>query len=599
MPNKYESTIETNRQGLEKSSERALFRGFEPLRSNNTYTPNQFFDVCLPHSPIGVVRLVGYMLRQTIGWCDKDGNPLHERLTFTYSELIEKAGISRGAIRLALEKATKSNFIRRTQTGRSKSRGDAGQSSTYEIKWDPRGEYIKHPASFQGFYNATQAHRTSVPNQFFDEVLPQESLSVVKVVGAVIRLTIGFTNNRGDRRLEAFISYTHIQRYVKINSRKHVSKAIKFSIENNYIVLMSKGFFDRNAGKKSQASVYGLRWVDLKSYTRIGTKRIPEKINQDRYKKDTGNGSKRIPENQSIKDTGIEMLLRNNTIKQQQPGVVDEEFSGTLKKLTEIGFSGKVARALLSLRSVEEVENQIAWLYLRNPKSNKLGMLRKAIQEGWPEPKAELGRAQVFTHGERFAKSAYAGYNRNPGESTAEPKASEIQIADRFVHRLFEVWPDPNQVPNWGRQFGKFVYEQNLQISRKGNFLSIDHALRAYSDAFFMYTKKAREEFLKEVEVTAKIRYQAEHRSEWIDYLEESLEQIKKDSPREYAAFEAWREEQQQSYIQSLKHLGLKSDRGIYQSPETKFLNFQDFFKDKVLDFWAWDKRYNTQKVTK
>ena len=599
MPNKHESTIETNRQGLEKSSERALFHGFEPLRSNNTYTPNQFFDVCLPHSPVGVVRLVGYMLRQTIGWCDKDGNPLHERLTFTYSELIEKAGISRGAIRLALEKATKGNFIRRTQTGRSKSSGDAGQSSIYEIKWDPRGEYIKHPASFQGFYNATEAHRTSVPNQFFDEVLPQESLSVVKVVGAVIRLTIGFTNNRGDRRLEIALSYTHIQRYTKIANPSHVSKALKFSIKNNYIVCTDHGFFDRNAGKKSRASAYGLKWLDLKSYNRIGTKRIAAVKTHDRYKKDSGIGSKRIAEDQYKKDSPIEMLLRNNIIKQQQPGVADKEFSETLKKLTEIGFSEKIARALLSLRAVEEVENQIAWLYLRNPKSNKLGMLRKAIQEGWPEPKAELGTSQVFTYGERFAKSAYAGYNRNPGESTAEPKPSEIQMADRFVHRLFEVWPDKNQVPNWGRQFGKFVYEQNLQISRKGNFLSIDHALRVYSDAFFMYTKNTREKFLKEVEVSAKIRYQAEHRSEWIDYLQESLEQMKKDSPGEYAAFEAWREEDRQNYIQSLQRLGLKSDRGIYQSPETKFLNFHDFFKDKVLDFWAWDKRYNTHKVTK
>ena len=52
------------------------FQGFEPLTGNFLYCPNQFFEVCLPNYSRGVVRLVAFMLRKTLGWLDKDGNPI-------------------------------------------------------------------------------------------------------------------------------------------------------------------------------------------------------------------------------------------------------------------------------------------------------------------------------------------------------------------------------------------------------------------------------------------------------------------------------------------------------------------------------------------
>ena len=49
---------------------REEFRGFELPWSNTTYTPNQFFDVCLPHCSRGAIRVVAYIIRRTLGWCD-------------------------------------------------------------------------------------------------------------------------------------------------------------------------------------------------------------------------------------------------------------------------------------------------------------------------------------------------------------------------------------------------------------------------------------------------------------------------------------------------------------------------------------------------
>src|SRR6266566_949756 len=83
----------------------ARFFGFAPPTSNTTYTPNQFFDVCLPHASRGTVRLVGYLIRKTLGWCDAQGHPQNERHAVSYAEFIDDAGISRAMIRAAIDEA--------------------------------------------------------------------------------------------------------------------------------------------------------------------------------------------------------------------------------------------------------------------------------------------------------------------------------------------------------------------------------------------------------------------------------------------------------------------------------------------------------------
>lgn len=186
MQDNHHNTIATQPTWFNNGHQKPDFLGFEPLKSNTAYTPNQFFDVCLPHYSVGVVRLVGYMLRHTIGWCDRNGNPLRERLSFSYNELIEHVGVSRGSIRKAIDDAITGHFIHCVRAGRAKTRGDVGVSAIYEIKWDPWAEYIKDPKRFRGFFNADQTNRTPIPNQFFDTVLPSESLSVIKVVGIVM-----------------------------------------------------------------------------------------------------------------------------------------------------------------------------------------------------------------------------------------------------------------------------------------------------------------------------------------------------------------------------------------------------------------------------
>jgi hypothetical protein len=78
----------------------------------------------------------------------------------------------------------------------------------------------------------------------------------VKVVGSVIRLSIGFQTKWGHRRQNVSLSYQHIQNYSHLKDRKTLSQSIRVALGHNYIERVERGYFDPNAGKLSRAAVY-------------------------------------------------------------------------------------------------------------------------------------------------------------------------------------------------------------------------------------------------------------------------------------------------------------------------------------------------------
>jgi hypothetical protein len=266
------------------------FPGFAAPTSNTTYTPNQFFDVCLRHSSRGVVRLVAYLIRQSLGWCDADGHPLHERIQVSYRELVDKAGISRGLIRKSLDEAIAGHFIECVQTGKSASAHSKGESAFYQLRWDSRPEYIKDPALFRGFFEG-EANRTDIPNQFFDHVIRNEPLSVSKVVGSIIRFSIGFQTRRGRRRQQARLSYADIERYARLSDRHTLAGAIRHAEEHRYILCLEEGIFDPNGGHQSRPALYALRWADSSPFFPTGSKTTPASGETERVINHPGTGA--------------------------------------------------------------------------------------------------------------------------------------------------------------------------------------------------------------------------------------------------------------------------------------------------------------------
>ncbi|HEY7119035.1 MAG TPA: hypothetical protein VH475_20765 [Tepidisphaeraceae bacterium] len=378
----------------------ATFAGFALPTSNTTYTPNQFFDVCLPYSSRGMVRLVAYMIRKTLGWCDEHGRPQTEQHVVSYADL-EHAGISRGMIHRAITEALNGHFIRCVRPPQAKGTGRAAVSGLYELRWDERGEYVKDPTLFRGFF-AGEGHRTYIPNQFFDELVPNESLAVLKVVGSVIRFSIGFQTKWGHRRRNVALSYRHIRNYALLADRTTLSQAIDHAIQHNYIERVEEGFFDPDGGKLSKAAVYALRWLNPAADQSIGMKTRPAETKlQNRFENPTGIGIKTRPADRYENPTDIEIKQGNKTLK-QQPGD-DAAAAVAFEKLKATGFDARAAQAIASRYPLERVERQIAWLDRRTITSNRLGMLRAAIREDWPAPagspapagKGKLGRPNL------------------------------------------------------------------------------------------------------------------------------------------------------------------------------------------------------------
>lgn len=352
------------------------FRGFEPLKSNYIYCPNQFLDVCIPNCSRGVVRLVAYVLKQTLGWLDKNGQPVEQDIAIPYSQLVNEAGISRGAIGASIRDAVCEGFLVCVQPGRQDGFQAPAQTAQYRLNWDASNPYQKSLSGFSGFF-AGEGHRTPIPNAFFDRIVRSEPLSVIKVVSTVLRHTVGYRNQFGGRRESASLSYSFISEATQMSDGKAVRDAIKRAIDAGYIQRLKQGTFGPSTAHR-QAAHYAVRWLAEAENITTGSK-IPA-ADSDRFKNPSSTGSE-FPAANRFKNPRQERQ-KKNTYKQQQTAAEKNGF----EMLTEFGFDRAAAKRIADEHPAREVEQQIGWLKHRGTQHNKLGMLRRAIEEGWAEP---------------------------------------------------------------------------------------------------------------------------------------------------------------------------------------------------------------------
>lgn len=583
-----------------------LFRGYHPPTSNTTYAPNQFFDVVLPHFSRGVVRLVAYMIRKTLGWCDQHGNPQETEILITYRDLIDGAGIGRARIREAIEEATAAHFIRCVRPGRAKGAGVSAESALFELCWNDSGPYTTNPKEFQGFF-AGEGHRTYVPNDFFDEAVCNESLAVVRVVGAIIRHTIGFQTRYGFRRQQVQMSFSTLQRRTQL-SRTHLNKALQTAIARNHVLRIEEGFFDPNAGHLSRATVYAIRWVDSDIHQLIGSKRLPDpepigskrlpaRPDPDRFQKVTGIGSKKLPEDRFQKVTDKEITLRNNTrqITQQQAAAAPAEIVALLQ---ENGFGRRDATRIASTYPAQQIRDQINWLRRRQPKRNAVGMLRRAIEENWPVPVEVAPEATVGDSGlgTLFASHFYAGYHGNEGAPTAPPSSNDAQRAEAYARRLLELWPDESKVPEWGRSLGKIAAKAQQFSDRK--IISCVAALRSHGDELYTRLQGQRKQERQRMVMEAEEQHHARFFPAYLDYLAEEEERLKREQREAYAEFEAQRIEERAQIERNPYFRGQQQVQQLrrFDSQQSRLEALHTFFGEATMDFWTWDEQRNPKR---
>ncbi|YCM47079.1 hypothetical protein V2O64_24865 (plasmid) [Verrucomicrobiaceae bacterium 227] len=603
------SSVHQKSQKKSTSQAEVGFVGFRPLQSNTTYTPNQFFDVCLPHYSRGCIRIVGYMIRRTLGWCDADGNPQESQIKISWRELIDKAKISRGALGPALKEALEGRFIICAREGKKDTKGVTGNAALYQLNWDENTtHYEKDPLKFKGFYAHGQGgNRTDIPNQYFDIVVPGEPLAVTKIVGVIMRYSIGFQNATGSRRQRVALAYSQICLRVNISSRTTVSNALKTAIAKNYIQQLVKGGISISRDEQI-TSVYGVKWTDGTPTLQPGSSENgPEKIAppkepvQKMDQADLPPGSKNGPRKRSKKWTDTDSLndlepvqkedqkggsesglnktkllkktLINENLKQQQGAVVGIQES--LSLLTEAGFTEDQAAEIAHLPQVthEIVARQIEWLEARKPSRNRLGLLRRSIEGNWEQPEQSL---KEESEPYRFATAFYAELSGSE-KSWQEPSQNDLKLGGAFLEEL-----EPSDSPEVvGKRFAR------LSASNRLEFVSLAGSLRSRGQAFLKSErgrvakiraeKKKNEERIRQAQLIEKEK-------RWNEFVLEKEALIKRTRPADYEAFLQFREKGRREIEDENGEDGVFTRMllTMFDSPNGVIGDLQRFFESEI-----------------
>jgi hypothetical protein len=549
----------------------STFQGFKAPTSNTTYTPNQFFDVVIPNFSRGVVRIVAYLLRKTLGWCDANGNPQEEQIVVSYSELENKAGVSRDMIRSALDDALAGHLLECVTAGRPKLAHDAGQSACYQLCWSSH-PYTTRLPEFTGFFEG-EGNRTDIPNEFFDVIIPNEPLSVIKVVGSVIRHSIGFQTRHGRRRQQVALSYQQIENYARFGSRSDLAKAVRIALEKNYIVRVEDGMFSPDATERRSAT-YAIRWCDFP----IGQKNAPA---VDQSENQTSIGQISAPAHQSENHTNIKTKPENETVN--KPTAADTELH---QKLVNLGFSEKTASKLISEHSQQTIEEQIAWLPHRAPARSPAGLLRRAIEQAWPSPGKLRATEVLGTDGWEFARCFYAAYGGNRGEPVNEPSPREAQTAEAFVQRLVRACGGECTPGEWGRALGQMAREQ------KNPFPSLQLAIRQFGDAYLVQIEKQRLHSQLATITQRREQHELNHRAAWLIWLSEQEAEMQRSTPDDYVRFTAKREHDRAELAADPKPWARKV-LDQFATESAHLSAFREFFG--LPGFWQWDASINSQ----
>jgi hypothetical protein len=122
-------------------------------------------------------------------------------------------------------------------------------------------ENRKLQPAFAGFRRAPGGNFafTMVPNQFLDEIVPFEKPCVTKVVCLVLRRTLGWVDERGQRRQQEQVAYSEFAREMNM-SVQAVADGIKTALEKGYLVRVKNGSI-----KTGEGAWYSLRWSETDS----------------------------------------------------------------------------------------------------------------------------------------------------------------------------------------------------------------------------------------------------------------------------------------------------------------------------------------------
>lgn len=597
------------------------FTGFKSPTSSTTYTPNQFFDVVLPHASRGCLRLVAYLIRKTLGWSDEHGNPQNPNAHVTYRELIENAGISRGAIKEAITEAMDKRFIDCLRFGQPHKAGEEGFSALYSLRWDEREEYVTSLPEFNGFF-AGNGNLTHIPNQFFDYLVPREALAVVRVVGVIIRHTIGFQTRFGFRRQHVEMSFSEIMRRTGIASSSTVSTALKAAVDGRYICKVSEGFFDPDAGVASKATTFGVNWEDSpqiepnsangskieagdRSNNRSGVLETVQKSKRDNGSEieadkgpKTEAGTVQESKREAFKNrSDIKTTNLNNLPKQQQTDVVVGEvksLSLLVQKLMAVGIDGTKASELVEQFDADRIERQLKALPSRKVKSSVTGFLIRAIERDIPvESKAQSSSPETL-----FAEHFYAELGGNSGSPVGYTTSADEDAASSLLSKAPVLWREKSAQA--GRELARHVLNQTSNA--KFPIRSLPLAVRSYGDEFLAGLTAKAEREAREQAASRKAEHQSKFEPAYRQYLRSLAAELEQGGGAAWEECVTWferRATRRRSMSETFYRRVMQQWENPEERPEIVIEFLSEKNPDSVPSFWEWDAKMNEERFSR
>lgn len=598
----------------------ARFPGFPEFQSNVTYVPYQFFTVVMPYRSRGCVRLVGYLLRHTLGWVDTDGNPTREKLEFSYRELIERAGISRDEIKGAIAEAVHHRLVECVAEPRPAMAGQPARSGVYRLRWS-KG-FTNSPDEFQGFCSGEAvpviadgepihavSARKNIPNAFFDYVLRNERLSVARVVGVMLFRTIRWTTS-GQRRLPVAISISELCRLTHM-TRRHVHEAVQSALRAGYIECAQPGRFGGHGDGEATRAVYQIRWsasnpvptvvppgqpqastpparaADSFPFSDRSEREHSDAVRngaQPRSEMDNDEGSEKgngISSKTSIKN--LTATAPVPTARSSRTPVAAEE-GGIEQKLVAAGLDRRTAKDLLARHPAEVIHQQLEWLPLRTAHRSRQGMLRRAIEGNWSRPEVQAGPPPNEA-GSLFARH-YSAARDEVRVIPASCTPKEAAKAGEFLEQLASVIlgaPDPAEM---GRRFGRFVRSKNAPKPW------LVWAIGVYGAEFIgRYRDRSRQASGASLH-EARRAHESLFADQYQAYLRDAECRCQREQPELYDAFLAHRAD-----INSKLRLS-DATRARLASEPSRLSAFAEFMRGRgtpLLEFWEWDRQLNAR----
>jgi hypothetical protein len=261
--------------------------------------------------------------------------------------------------------------------------------------------------------------------------------------------------------------------------------------------------------------------------------------------------------------------------------------------LIEEGFDEEAARSLASKYPLERIQEQIGALLLRKVNRNKLGMLRKAIEENWPIPDSVRTSEQTSKEIE-FVGCFYAALAGSEGDPTVLPSRQESDQAEKFLGAIARVLGRDIDPATLGRSFGGFV--KRNQSQEKSAIRSLALAVRGFGDGFFAKLEEDERKARRQVIEEARKAHQDQFTEDFDQYESSLLTVFAVENPELVKAFE----EKNNRRLVRMKDMSPKfveQFKARLEDPLEKARMFAEFLRDEkkleMLDFWKWDELHN------